>query len=283
MRSSINNELGYTELIIEENIMYHEDYQIRMLRECQLEGLMRMVGYGEDDRSQYIYDITGMQSIRQVYEREPVSEGVVKDICRYLLDVMERVKEHMLDVNKIMLEPEYIFKGEKGYTFCYYPLNQSGSNDSFHSFTEYLVKAVDYDDVNAVRLVCGLHKCTMDQQYDLAEVLERYSELEFEIQVPRLDIKGQDMGDIWSQEVEDDLCGLDNKVQESMEGKSTTEYNIPWERQMAGVLRETPFAKWLGEHKKPATKNDRKVKIKNIGKEKWGDWDALINEELPNR
>lgn len=119
----MNNELGYTELIIEEEVRYQEDYQMRMLKECQLDGLVSVVGCGVDEMSQYIYDISGMQNIKNLYERESMNEDLIKDICRELLEVFDRIKEHMLDVNKILLSPEYIFKNSTGYHFCYCPIS----------------------------------------------------------------------------------------------------------------------------------------------------------------
>lgn len=290
MRVSVNNELGYTELIIEESVIYEDDYQMRMLRECQLEGLVKVVGYGEDDHSQYIYDISGMQNVKQLYERESIKEDGVREICKHLLETMERVKEHMLDINKILLAPEFIFSGSGSHGFCYYPLNDCAANESFHLFTEDLVKVVDYDDVNAVRLVCGLHKCTMEEQYDLAEVLARYSEIEFEEKVQKEMKSPYVAEDIWTQKVE--ASELEDKARyngcskaENGEGerdKNESTYNIPWEKQVSGLLRETPLAKWWGE-KADIPRLEGKVKVKRQKKEKWGDWEALVKEELPNR
>lgn len=123
MKSIVNNELGYTELIIEEEVRYQEDYQMRMLKECDLKGVVPVVGCGVDELSQYIYDVSGMQSIKHLYERECMNEELIKDMCRELLEVFDRVKGHMLDINKILLDPEYIFKNSTGYHFCYYPIS----------------------------------------------------------------------------------------------------------------------------------------------------------------
>ncbi len=284
MRSIVNNELGYNELIIEECLNYQEDYQMRMLRECALDGLISVRGYGEDDKSQYIYDISSTQSIKQIYEKESMDETIIKEICKQLLEVMLRIKEHMLDVNKLLLGPEYILKSIDKIEFCYYPLNVGNINESFHTFTEYLVKAVDYDDVNAVRLVCGLHKSTMEEQYDIAEVLERYSEIEFESNTTIVGKSFRPVEDIWAQEVRVEENNIKVKGEDmgvKSEASDAAYYNLSWEQQAASILRETPLIKWWGSKKKPSI--EKKAKVKSIGKEKWGDWETLINEELPSR
>lgn len=281
MRSSINNELGYTELTIEESIRYEEDYQMHMLRECKLEGLIAVVGYGVDERSQYIYDVSGMQNIKQLYEKEPMSEKTISEFCSDLLSMMDRIKQHMLDVNKVLLDPQYIFKNASGYQFCYYPINKDVAKESFHSLTEYFVKAIDYNHINSVRLVCGLHKSTMDEQYDLTEVLERYSDIEcVGLTEQVLDIK-PNLGEIWAcdMEHEDDELEI-SKEKETKEGRGG-EYKFPKDIQVSSLLKETAVGKWWGRRNEPSTNGEGQVKVRHTNKEKWGDWESLLKEELP--
>lgn len=280
MRSSINNELGYTELTIEENVRYQEDYQMHMLRECRLDGLITVVGYGVDELSQYIYDVSGMQNIKQLYEKEPMNDKIISEFCGQLLAMLDRIKQHMLDINKVLLDPQYIFKNSTSYYFCYYPINEGQAKESFHLLTEYFVKALDYNHIDSVRLVCGLHKSTMEEQYDLTEVLERYSSIAGEVQEQVC--KRESKGEIWAHEM-DEEPEIDIESEQNLVAKKTSisEYKFPKEMQVSGMLKESAIVKWWGKRNEPFQEQSGKANIKRTNKGKWGDWESLIKEELP--
>lgn len=285
MKIEMRNELGYTELIIEESEFYNDDYQMLMLKECDLSGVLPVVAYGEDDISRYIYDVTGMQSLHTLYEHTPMLDIHVKMLGKQLLDAMKGVKQHMLDVNKLLLDPRYIFcKGEK-YYFCYYPLHEKEITHSFHELTEYFVKVIDYDEIDTVRLVGSLHKYTMDDSYELSEVLDRCAKVE---SVERIDnhskeVGGQNtgnikQGDIWAQQISE---GNESNVEQPIRSNEKSfKYVFPVENQLSGILRESQISKWWGKKNPPSSQEKEKTKVKKVPKDKWGDWDDLLNETL---
>lgn len=175
MEIKVNNELNYTELVIEEECNYQEDYQLAMIRENKLQGLVSMQGRGVDQSSQYLYDITGMQSLKARFEKEKLQERELRDFLSQLLGVLEELRKHMLDINRIMLDPGIIYCRENTYYFCYYPAHKEPLTKAFHGFTEYLICTIDYADPKCVYLACELHKGTMEEQYNLGELLANKS------------------------------------------------------------------------------------------------------------
>lgn len=285
MKVEMSNELGYTELIIEESQFYNDDYQMVMLKECELEGILPVVAYGEDDISRYIYDVTGMQSLFVLYEHSPMLDIHVKELARQLLQVMKGVKQHMLDVNKLLLDPKYIFRKGENYYFCYYPLYQKEITYSFHLLTEYFVKVIDYDEIDTVRLVGNLHKNTMDDSYELSEVLDRCSDVETTVgkgtaykENEIRAIPNTKEGDIWAQEIQDVKEGAEVHTEKLHE--KSFKYIFPAENQLGGMLRESPISKWWGKKNSPSSPEQGKIKVNKVKKDKWGDWDDLLNESL---
>ncbi len=172
MNIRINNELDYTELVIEEVCEFQEDYQLAMIRENQIPGLLKVQGWGVDQKSQYSYDISGLPSMKERFEKEPITEKNLRVFLGQLFAVLEEMRKYMLDINRIVLDPMYIFLRDADYQFCYLPSQESKLTITFHGLTEYFIKAVDYGDTKCVVMACELHKVTMEERYNLRELLK---------------------------------------------------------------------------------------------------------------
>ncbi len=172
MKARINSEINYRELIVEDIGDYKEDYQIPMIRENSIKGLLKVAGRGVDNRSQYLYDITGYESMEQRFEKMCVDREILEVFLKQFLHIVVELKRHMLDINKLLLEPAYIFYKDQQYYFCYYPSNQKLVTETFHQLTEYFVKTIDYSNIDSAILACGLHKETMGDQYHIETLIE---------------------------------------------------------------------------------------------------------------
>lgn len=275
MEVSTVNELGYTELIIEEERVYEESYQMNMLRECKISGLVTVIGCGIDDRSRYIYDISGMQSLEKVYEKTPLDECGIREFCRELLALLEGLKHHMLDINHILLQPEYIYKHNDAYLFCYYPLNDREVKDSFHELSQYFVQHIDYGEVDSVILACGLHKATMEDEYDLAQLLQEHSVIEKEKEIIHEAIKNRDLNKeaLW-----ENLETTNIVEPVTVEESDEFSYGPIKGNKLLSMVAESSLSKIWNKKSSPTSGEslDKSIEKK---KETWGDWDALLKQE----
>lgn len=242
------NELGYTELIIQEEKVYEETYQMSMLRECKIAGMLPVIACGVDDKSEYIYDVSGMNSLMKVHEKKPMDEHCIREFSRQLLEVLGAIKHHMLDVNCVLLGPEYIYKKGEQYYFCYYPLGEEKLAHSFHELSQYFVQHIDYGEVDTVILVCGLHKATMEEDYDLAQLLQEHSVMEKEVY--------KEVHKEVNKEV------LWDKPSAPIEGVADMSLKKLWNKEK--------FSPWHKEREKKAAEKKKQT---------WGDWDALLKKE----
>ncbi|MFI3172034.1 MAG: DUF6382 domain-containing protein [Eubacteriales bacterium] len=276
INGKIRNELNYKELSIFSEQAYSEDYQLAMLKENILDGILKVTGCGTNNGSQYLYDISGMISMKKLYERLTWDENAIKTFLKKLTKVIGLVKNHMLDINCIVLEPEYIFYKDEEYYFCYYPNLEKPLVESFHGWTEYLVKVVDYSNYDSVIWACGLHKESMEEQYNLEELLEG-----------KLTVTASDM-----REKEPEL--RDRVAEETSPYPNRQEFYERERLQREGAL-------WKGDERKDKqntmNNNDQRLKeqtnktragFKNIPmkrlwdrkkKEKWGEWGDLLSQE----
>lgn len=302
MKVSVLNELGCTELIIEEEKIYEENYQMTMLRECKIPGLVSVIGCGMDDSSRYMYNISGMQSLAKVYEKMPIDEYSIRQFTKELLGVLEVMKYHMLDINHILLDPEYIFKQNDQYYLCYYPLNEKKIKDSFHELSQYFVQHIDYGEVETVILACGLHKSTMEEDYDLTELLQEHSviaqgskvvheamasrELSKEVLWENLQSTNIPDSDVHIPKKEKSGNKLSFRKQSiEVEDKAITSQEKEF---TYGAIKANPLFTKVAEtslsrlwNKEKASPDSKDCGDKNAQKKKetWGDWDALLKQE----
>ena len=170
-------------ITIEEAEPYTEDYQNRMLEENYVEGLLEMSGRGMDDKSCYDYDVSGKVSMKALYEKHTISGEEIKRLLKSILSVVKEVERYLLDVNHILMDPEYIFYAEEKYYFCYYPPGNKSLWEGFHHLSEYLVKCADYQDQECVQMIFLLHQETMKENYSLEQIIRECIKEEEEEQI----------------------------------------------------------------------------------------------------
>lgn len=302
MKVSTVNELGYTELTIEEEEIYQENYQMVMLRECKIPGLLSVIGCGIDENSQYIYDISGLQSMAKLYEKTPLDECDIRGFAKALLGVLEEVKHHMLDINHILLEPEYIYRDDEMFYFCYYPLGKVPIKDSFHQLTQYFVQHIDYGEVDTVILTCGLHKATMEEEYDLTQLLEHESILDkgkstiheakeartlnkealwenlesTQIkEVPSITHKSLPVPDCLPDSLEDKW--METKEEDAT--KKEFSYGPIKANKVLSKVADASIGKWWNKEKSSPDQMESSDRAAQKKKDVWGDWDALLKQE----
>lgn len=181
MKVYYKNDLNKAYLVLEEACTI-EDYQAIMLRENEIPGVLKTEIRSFDEYRQYLYDISGKQSLRQLYAREKLGYEEIKNLIESLMYTLQTVKKYMLDGKGILLQPEFVF-GEKGvFYYCYYPNNQKDLAEAFHELTEFLVKEVDYRDERGVHLAYVMHKATMEEHYSVERIMEEFLEERVEVE-----------------------------------------------------------------------------------------------------
>jgi len=149
-----------------------EDYQIVMLKENEISGILNMDVRYVDNQSQYYYDISGKTSFRTLHEKVNLSLDDMKRLVDALLQSIQTLKKYMLDSKCLLLDPEYIYCTDDSYYFCYYPSCRQDIREEFHRLTEFFVREVNYKDTEGVHFAYTLHKATMEENYSIEEIMK---------------------------------------------------------------------------------------------------------------
>ncbi len=240
-------------ITIEEKTLYREDYQIRMLKANDLEGILKMGGRGINGSSFFDYDVSGKISMKAMFERSKIRAEDIKMFLKNFKIAVREVETFLLDIHCILLKPEYIFYEDGNFFFCYYPLAKQELWEEFHVLTEYFVKHADYQDQECVGLTFLLHERTMEENYSLEKLTVECLQSQEKI------VEGQ----------EDSEREVDMESEREQEGMDTSVHDWITEQEMgSSIMCETenlwmPVKRFLNKHKRS----------------KWGDWDGLHIEE----
>lgn len=238
MRIEYETSLNYANMHIFIEQPYEEDYQIQMLRQNEIEGILSVEGCEIEGKSRYTYEISGCTSMQKIYEKNGIRKAELKGFIKVLLDTMERIQRYMLEPNNLVLQPECIFQKNGTWHFCYLPGESSKMKNAFHQLSEYFVRSVDYKDTDSILLAYELHKVSFQEHYSLRQVIEEYEKNE-------------------------------GKREQELE-KSPIVYNPTL---VPGAIREGRNAWQYREKKESDIYAD-----KYISKKKWGMWEDLIEE-----
>lgn len=178
MRIEYETSLNYANMHIFIEQPYEEDYQIQMLRQNEIQGILSVEGCEIEGKSRYTYEISGCTSMQKLYEKNGIKKEELKEFIMVLLDTMERIQRYMLEPNNLILQPECIFRKNGEWYFCYLPRETSKMKDAFHQLSEYFVRSVDYKDTDSILLAYELHKASFQEHYSLRQVIEEYEKNE---------------------------------------------------------------------------------------------------------
>lgn len=172
MRSYYKNDLKRAYLILEGDEQEQEDYQIHMLRENDIPGILKTDVRYVDNRCHYHYDISGKTSLRALHEKVHLKGDDIKRLIQSLLQAIQTLHNYMLDGTSILLDPDYIYCENEEISFCYYPSCAQNMGEEFHKLTEYFVREVDYKDEEGIRFAYTLHKATMEENYSIEKIMK---------------------------------------------------------------------------------------------------------------
>lgn len=160
-------------MILEGKEGEQEDYQVVMMKENEIPGILKMDVRYLDNQSQYYYDISGKTSFKMLHEKIHLSLNDMKQLVNDLLQAIQNLQQYMLEGKCILLDPEYIFCESEQYFFCYYPSCEQDIKEEFHKLTEFFVREVNYKDEEGVHFAYTLHKSTMEENYSIEEIMKR--------------------------------------------------------------------------------------------------------------
>lgn len=238
MREEYEKTMHHVWLILEVNKLYKEDYQMRMLSDNHLFGILQVRGQGEDEKSRYRYDVTGKTTVKELWGKEKWGYEQLEQFMRQFIRVLYELNDYLLDLNSLSLKPEHIFRAGESFYFCYVPGCEGNVWKEFHVLMEEFVKIMDYTDKEGIYLAYELHKASMEENFDIEQVLEQVLEKK-EQEMKRVTPEKKTMVyDVAEEQVLDDWTAF-----QEMKGNAVKERQSVWGF-VSKKIRKRQQAEW---------------------------------------
>lgn len=146
-----------------------EGYQYRMLAINRVQGLLPCSVRKIDGESFLYYEITSRQNIARIYEHRFISGKEMKQILYSLAQMNQMLEEYLLDSDKLILDPEYIFfdyEAEKFY-FVYFP--EIMPEENLQKLIEYLTEKSDPENAESTAVIYRLCDLASHEGFILRE------------------------------------------------------------------------------------------------------------------
>ena len=152
-------------MIIKDAEYLFEPYELQMVLRNKMEHLLSMQIMISDGKTEYWYDVTGMQSLAQKLTMQTAGGALVRKAAEEICGMKIELEEYLLQDIDIVYDPEMIFmdRKETSIKFCYIPGFGTEKRGGVKGLLEKFLQRLDHSDAAAVRLAYGLYeRCETD-------------------------------------------------------------------------------------------------------------------------
>ena len=164
----------------EETASDRNEFEIRMLTENSILGLLPCELRHVDGKEQFAYDITSKQSLARLYEQRDIGYQDMKCVISGIIRALASMTEYFLQEDNLIFLPEQIYLDiETKQTFlCFYPFYHTDIGQSLQQFAEYLLQKTEHADEKAVVLAYAFYKQIANEDFCLKKLLTETEERE---------------------------------------------------------------------------------------------------------
>lgn len=134
--------------------------QMKMVGANEIDGFLRVSERHINGESYFCYDISSMLSMEAVFEDREITAGDMRLLTAALKHTIEIVREYLLDVDGIILEPDQIFTDAERSDFrlCYFSGKETNFEEDIKRLFEYVIRKLCHSDGEAVTIAYGIYK-----------------------------------------------------------------------------------------------------------------------------
>lgn len=152
-------------------------YQVNTIRHNKIEGLLSVQFFIEDGEYQYFYDISCKESLTNKMKHKKYTIREIRTILSDLHRCTTRMEDFLLDMNGLLLDPDYIFCDQQNqYHFCYYPVENMVFEKSLEELFEYFMNHLDYQDEATIQLVYMMYQKARENTTPFSELMGLFCE-----------------------------------------------------------------------------------------------------------
>lgn len=175
MQEQIKRELHKIYLIMEqEDGSYEETYESEMIVRNNLKTILPLQLLRVDGKLQLQYEITACRTLKSCAEEVKLSEKSIRSLLEDIELLDRETKEYLLDMEKVLLDPEHIYFQDEKFYFCYCPWEKKDAKNALQGLFEELLGMLDYRDAKGVELAYHMYQNSCQDHFSLQELLTEY-------------------------------------------------------------------------------------------------------------
>lgn len=151
-----------------------ENFQIKMICQNHIAGLLPMHYYAVDDKNKYYYDISQKRAVQDIWGNGQYHLQNLQDFMMSLYLCTQKMEEYLLDINHLLLYPDYVYQDVKTgeIYFCFYPNADSSLMDSIKELLENLMNQADYEDKVFIEVLYALQNIVSETYCTVKDLVE---------------------------------------------------------------------------------------------------------------
>lgn len=176
MKENLKRNLNKTYLVLsaDEN-EYEESYELEMLIKNAPETILPLYVMRMDGNIELSYDVSSRQTLREFMLRGNVSGDMVRELFGKIAALGEDMKNYLLDIGSVLIDPEHIYRKGDSFCFCYCPWEKNDSAQMVHKLIEELLGKLDYGDAEGIGLAYHLYQASGSGDFDIREILREHT------------------------------------------------------------------------------------------------------------
>lgn len=174
MKKRYERGLNRSYFVLESESVVKKNFEMKMMEQNQIKGLLPLeIKEGENGTS-YRYLITSLTALSDILEWKKLNEDDLRKMIIEFHKLMYVLPEYLLDEERVMIDPEFIFVNPKDETwnFCYTFEKKKSAREQLREFLSQILSHINHDDHNAVVLGYQLLKVSQKEEFVYSDLLD---------------------------------------------------------------------------------------------------------------
>ena len=174
MNVTYRREMKHNYLIIEQDESQTEGYEIHMLKENQINGLLKFHLKQIDNHKYFYYEITSKQPLTRILELHSLNRQELKNLIIGITQILNRLPAYLIKEDQIFLKPEYIYIEPEQFlvSLCLIPGRDRGFSEEMSELLRYLLGKINHQDKECVVMAYALYQESLKDNYGMDALAE---------------------------------------------------------------------------------------------------------------
>lgn len=174
MNVTYRREMKHNYLIIEQDKSWTEGYEINMLKENHINGLLKFHLKQIDSHRYFYYEITSKQPLNRILEFHSLNKEELKGLIAGIAQILNRIPVYLLKEDQILLQPEFIYLEPDHFfvSLCLVPGRDRKFPEEMTELLHYLLGKVNHQDKECVVMAYALYQESLKDNYSIDTLTE---------------------------------------------------------------------------------------------------------------